>query len=316
MSDHLGYLIAYTISTGSDEPNLDVTRDQLELWFDELGISTKFLPGAIKTVDAFRQATSAQVEYTNEEDHRFRLVVEEMKTGPDLVIRWVMRQGLSAGTRSDKVAEITFYRPRRKTGRRVAGSEDVKSRLHKGLRGRDLEVTQEFVDGCLERYGKSRRQLSPHRLRKIVRETLTRAGAIPIQATNTIYFVPSDGYDTALAMREFVSRCGGTCKMLLLPLIDDDDQREMLREAIDTDVDCRAKVTLGAVARWRAENPTKTPGPLLIHAWVREYRGLTAILERYGDEYEMTFPLAAQGLEDLQAALNQVSQRFIAQMRS
>lgn len=316
--ERLGHLIAYTISTGSDEPNLDVSRDQLEVWFKELGISTEFLPGAIKTVDAFRQATGSGVveEYTNEEGHAFRLVVKEMKTEPNLVVRWVMRQGLSAGTTSVKVAEITFYRPRRHRGARVRGSEDVKLRLHRGLRGRDLEVTQAFVDGCLDRYSKSQRQLSPHRMRKIVRDTLTRGGAVPVQTANVIYFIPPDAYPVALAMREFVSRCGGKCKMLLFPLVNDADQREMLREAIDSDVDQRAHATLETMAKWQTDNPLKAPGRLLAHAWRREYQRLAALLERYGDEYEMTFPLAAQSLEDLQVAMDQLSRRYLANVRS
>jgi hypothetical protein len=317
MSDHLGHLIAYTISTGSDEPNLDVTRDQLEAWFDELGISTQFLPGATRTVDAFRQATSGVVEeYTNEEGQKFRLVVEEMRNEPNLVVRWVMRQGLSVGTKSIKVAELKFYRPRRTPGGRVAGSEDVKSLIHRGLGGRDLEVTQAFVDGCLARYSKIRRQLGPDRVRKIIRDTLARKGAIPVQPTNTLYFVPPDAYPVALAVREFVQRCGGKCKMLLVPVVDDEDQREMLREAIDSEVDTRAHGTLEAMAKWQADNPLKTPGRLLMHGWLLEYRGLTAMLERYGDQYEMTFPLAAQSLENLQVAMDQLSQRFMAQMRS
>lgn len=314
----LGYLVAYTITTGGDSPTLDVSREQLDEWWPELGLDKVFLPGAPHMIDAFRTATTQQaVEYRSDDGARYRLVVQEMKSEQDLVIRWVMRQGLSEGSSSSKVAEIKFFRPRRRNVGRVRGSEDVKVSLHAGLAGVDREQVQLFVDTCLERYESLRRTLTPRRVRLLLHDYLSRLDGVPILLASAIYFIPTAGIDTARALRTFVERCGEHCRMMLVPVIDDEEQRAMLLHAIDRDVEDRARRTLNAIVSWQQQNPTKPPTPGRTKGWTQEYQGLEGLVARYAESLDMAFPRAADALEELKAATQSIARRFVAaQLRS
>jgi hypothetical protein len=311
MSSTLGLLAIYTVSTGG-EKTLDVTRDQLEGWFAELGLNTQFLPSSAKAVDNFRAAasTSHTREYVGADGKRYRLVIEEKKSDPDLIVRWVMRQGLSEGGQTLRVADITYARGRRRTSGRVKGSEDVWARLHAGLRGAERVQIQGFVDECLSRYGQLSRQLTPQRVRALLRDYLNSIDAVQLAPLAGTYFIPREHMDAARRLGVFVDRCGEGCRMLVAPVVDTPEQRDMVAAAVDADVDGRARKTLEDIAAWQAVNPRKTPSSQLTDSWVSEFRGLQEMLLRYTKEYDIAFPQAADSLEELRIATRTISRRY------
>lgn len=311
MSTTLGLLATYTVATGG-EKTLDVTRDQLEGWFAELGLDTRFLPSSAKAVDNFRTATSTSHtrEYVDPDEKRYRLVIEEKKSDPDLIVRWVMRQGLSAGGQTLKVAEITYARGRRRTSGRVKGSEDVWARLHARLPAVERVQVQAFVDECLSRYDQLSRQLTPQRIRALLRDYLNSIDAVQLAPLVGTYFIPRQYMDEARRLGAFIDRCGEGCRMLVVPIVDTPEQRDMVAAAVDADVDGRARKTLEDIAAWQAANPRKAPTSQLTDSWASEFRGLQDMLLRYTNEYDLAFPQAADSLEELRLATRIISRRY------
>lgn len=329
-SSYLGYLCWYTLTTGPQgAETLDVTPEQLTQWFKELGLDSSFLPKQMRSVDAFRGATSPTrtSEYVSEDGVRYRLSVVEHGSTQDLIKRYVMRRPVDRRLEvpeladedeepdgpvhpGKRVANITFYRPRRSMHGRVSGSEDVRYRLHAGIDGVDREQVQAFVDNCLTEYEAMRHSLTPARMRALLRDYLTFKNAVPI--LHGLWFAPLRVEDSIRALQALTARMGQACRMILVPLVDDPEQREMLRQAIDDNVEESARSLLDKIAAWdkRNPNPNKAPTPGVIDSWREEYRGLQNLVSSYSDELDLAFPAAADALEDLQAAINRLAGRF------
>lgn len=316
MSDLIGHLCWYTIVTPEGAPTLDVTIETLEEWFGELGLDKGFLPKAFRAGDAFRSATTDRVaEYTSDDGLRYRLLIVEHASKPELITRHVMRQGLVHGSATTLAATITYYRPRRNNAGRIRGTDDVKTRLHANYRGVDRTQVNEFIAACLEAYDAKRHDMTPHKIRTVLRNYLADIGAVPIRPGLGIYFIPPDAHQTATALRDFVAKCGDGCRMRLVPLVDDPDMQEMVREAVDLEVDELAQQTLQSIAEWRDDNSGRLPTPLLLAAWRDKSQRLQDLVLSYGELHDWAFPQAADGLEELRSVTDDLTRAIARSVR-
>lgn len=312
----LGYVVWYTVRPERDDDSgpLDVTREQLDEWFQDLGLDRTYVPKVNRSIDAFRIATASPGErYVSDDGRTYQLAVVERKRQSDLVVRHVMRQSLDPDAKTIRVAELKFFRARRTTTGQVRGSEDVRTSVHRGLTGIDLKVAKEFVAASLERYEAGRHQMTPHGVRNLLRTYLIDLGAIPIPCAG--YFVPTTALTEIRTLQNLVSRVSSRSQMLLLPLVEDDEQRAMLQTAINGDIEERAGRTLANISAWRDGHPGGTPGPRTATSWRDQLRHLQNLVGQYGDQYEMTFPAAADSLEDLGRAVDLMVGKLVASRR-
>lgn len=303
MTGYLGLLAWYNIGP-TDEP-LPVARDGLAAWFEELGLDSGFLPPPVRAVEAFRTATSQLTDEWVSDGIRYRLVVREAERTEDYVKRqlWATWSTVE-GPQERRVADLQFFRPRRVTAGRIRGTEKLKTMMHQGLQDLDRERLRAVVDRCRRQYEAYVHQLSPRTLREIVRNYLLHLGAISLRAGGGgVFFVPLDQRDQVGALRQLLSRCGPQCRLMFSPMVDDPEQREMLRDSVELDIETRVQAVLRDIADWTNKNPGKRPSTLMWRSWHGEYEVLSDVLVRFGDLLDATFADAADRLEDLGEAI-------------
>lgn len=270
----IGAILWYSItqfvaSTKATAVPVRVTRDQLELWFDELGLNADFLPPVIKKVDAFRKASSEiGAEYSvGVTGMVAKLRVVEIDYNPEFVLRHILRDvtdKMARTTTTAHVATLKFFRGSRSSAGKRSG-ETYKTTVMNTLveLGLDqqptghtyaLEVQDRFeVDKVLatlnQRYTDLSANLQSDAIRAMVRIYLTSLNAIGVKPSGGVYFVHLSRQKTVDALEKLVRKIGQGCSFHQLPLLDTLDQREMLTEAFQTEVQDEVNLLLKRIAQ-------------------------------------------------------------------
>jgi hypothetical protein len=234
-----------------------VTHDQLETWFDELDLDKDFLPPRIKKVDAFRKASSQAVaEYPGPKDGQTtKLRVEEIDYNPEFVLRHILRDVHDKRTQtstSAHVATLKFMRGGRTSAGVNASSQHYKHSINTNLielgldqkpTGQryplpeaDRKMIKQVIEEFDERYTDLAANLHSDAVRAVIRNYLASLNAIGVKPSGGVYFVHTSRQPTVDALQELVRRVGQGCTFHQLPLLDTLDQRQMLTEAFQTEV--------------------------------------------------------------------------------
>lgn len=304
MSDYLGTLVWYNI--GGEEP-LPVTRGELARWFEELSLDEAFLPAQPRGVEAFRAATTGLSDEWVSGGIRYRASVRETTSNSEFVLRqlWASWTDENGETQSRRVADLQFFRPRRTADGRQHGTEVLKTMLHRGLEDLDRARLQAIVDRCERAYKAFATRQSTQAIRFTVRRYLIdRLSAVSMRAGGGgTYFVPPEHHETVRALAQLVRRCGPQCRMLFTPVVNEPEQRDMIRESVEQDVEARVDSLLRTLDEWRTKNAGKHPSVELLGNWGGEQVNLADLMVTYGDLLDATFERAPDRLEELGAAI-------------
>lgn len=240
----IGSIVWYTISKAK------VTYPDLVEWFDELGLDSSFLPNDIKPVDAYRAATGSRVRfhYDLDDGNSVELLVREVDSTSDMVVRHIMRELRDPGKRRlsyEKVGEAIFYRPQKSQQHKVrfsvgGGAVDTAERAK----------IETFVQGVEQRYHELAEFLQSQALRAVIRNYLVFLNALPVKQSGGVYFVSRTRQDILNSLQELVSRfdSGGDSSIHQIPLLDTGDQREMLSSALGDEVSKRCGALMDRLA--------------------------------------------------------------------
>lgn len=231
-----------------------VTHDQLEIWFDELGLDKKFLPPPIKAVDAFRKATSeVSREYPLDQDGMSAtLMVREVDYDAEQVVRHVVKEVRDRrGKKLDydpHLATLKFLRGGRTMKGKRAGGESFKSAVMNHVRDAERTNVENLLHEANERYKDLATNLHADAVRAVVRNYLTDLNAIAVKPSGGVYFVHLSRQPTVDALQELIKRVNQGCSFHQLPLLDTGEQREMLNDAFQTEVEDETRKLLADVA--------------------------------------------------------------------
>lgn len=248
----LGYVVLYSVCVG------EVTPQQAEQWFAELGLDKSLLPPALRPIDAFEKITGpdgVQDSYSVADPTAVRqrgerrrraagqdgqiatLMVRPVRTDDKQLVRHVVRevrdQGQKALKYDNHIAEVIFHRDGSAPGGgrlQVIADNAAIGALPGGEQTRIRDMLTELGDAfrwhCT--------YLGPDRLRAIVRKYIETMGAVKIRQGGGVYFVRHEHTATLQALTQFVSRVGEGSHFVEIPLPDQAEMRDMVIAAFTT----------------------------------------------------------------------------------
>lgn len=278
------YSITGNVEYGSDKKRIQVPvrimHDQLEAWFQELGLDTKFLPPTIKQVDAFRRASSAaRSEWEIGDGKHGRLRVEEIDVQDEYVLRHVMRDITDSRGQiqvSAHVGSLQFFRgARTAAGKRPTAQKLNPSILHTlrevGLDGKETGRTfpldrddrrrvDTFIKDIEQKFTDMSATLHSDRIRAMIRDYVVSLNAIQCKQGGGVYFVHVSKQDVLDKLEALVHRIGQGCQFHQVPLVDNDYQRDMLTEAFQSEVEDECYNLLKEIAELNEKSKTTKKG--------------------------------------------------------
>jgi hypothetical protein len=288
-----------------------VSRPQLEEWFRELEIDQRFMPPEISRINAFRRGSTSAIPrtYALSDDETATLAVVEVDAAHDYVLRHIQRRVTNKRAEriyESNVATIRFRRGSRKAGQRDHDMEHYVAEVLAELVELDVhgkptgntapmsELDKRQVIEALEDFERSYNDLSENyhadALRAVVRGMLLSTNAIMVRPS--VYFIHSSRQRTVDQIDGLIERLGRGCKFRQVPLLDTMDQREMLTEAWEDEVENDVRGLLKEIGKVNAEAQAKGGKPS-----GERYQGLYAQyadLQERASEYTRILGLAQE----------------------
>jgi hypothetical protein len=281
----IGLILWFTIS------GVHVKLDDITNKFDELELSTKYLPKRIQPIDAFRKATSEpKVEYAMPwvgPDIKARILIREVAKDGDQVVRHVMREMVDSSNRRlsyEKVGEAIYYRPSRGS----TGPGRIRTAVMPDLEQSERDNIASLLGDVTSRYHEMMEYLDSQAVRAVLRNYLTDLNAISVKPSGGVYFVHKSRQATIEMLRQLVVWLGGTSVLHTLPLVDSPDQRDMLAEAFVSGVEGEVKDLLAEIARANSTVSLKKHQALLARY---------ASLKSRAEEYDRVLGIAQKRTE-------------------
>lgn len=224
----LGRLTLTTVNDGK------YRFDDIEKWFNELGLNKAMMPVPNKAVDAFRKATSDanKATYTLPGQREAEMLCRDVVLNDKYVRRQITREVRDQSKRKlsyDEAITCTFYRatePGTKGGERLVvkvRGENLCPEEHSSVQELAEQIKHDFMDYY--------HYLDGNKVRATVRKYLKHLNAIEIKGG--VYFVHVSRADELDRLSEFVGRLGNGCDMGFFPIADLMKQRELIVRAFE-----------------------------------------------------------------------------------
>lgn len=231
-----------------------VKHEQLQTLFQQLGLDERFLPKPIKPIDAFRKATTeTKLEYPMpwvDSESKARIMVREVTAAEEMVTRHIVRENVDAKGKTlsyDKIGEAVFYRPSRQQRRNgTIGGERIRIQLMGTYPDVEMEQLRKATEDMKARYHEMCAFLDSNAIRAIVRNYVVDLNAISVKASGGVYFVHKSRQVELDKLRKFVQQIGSNFHTL--PLVDTEEQREMLSDAFQNEVEDEVGALLKDIA--------------------------------------------------------------------
>lgn len=228
-----------------------VTREWMADQFTKLQLDPKFLPDQLNPINAFKAvSTNARREYPLPEDGTTaRLMVREVTSDEERIVRHIIREVCDSKGEMlsySHIGTLVFWRKRKsaKTTNSnhldmiALNSADSLDREH--LDSLFEQINTDYLDACVN--------LQSQAIRAILRNYLGSLNAIAVKPQGGVYFVHTTRQDAIDSLQTLVARIGQGCKFHQLPLLDTVEQREMLTDAFQDEVEHDVEVLLERIA--------------------------------------------------------------------
>lgn len=272
----IGNIIWYSITGVVDRTSgkrqmvpVRIHHDMLTQWFTDLGLDEQFLPPKIKKIDAFRTASSnvKGTSYAISDTQEAEFLVTEIDANPEFVLRHIIREvrdkRLSQSTYAH-VATLKFFRGARSSSGKRHMMEHYKTSINHtlvevGLDGRktgktyplqavDRVQVELLLTQVNETYTDLAANLHAQAIRAVIRNYLVHLNAIAVKPSGGVYFVHNSRHSTLVNLQTLVRRIGQGSSFHMIPLPDTTDQREMLTEAFEAEVEDDCRLLLAEIA--------------------------------------------------------------------
>ncbi|MEU9887982.1 DUF6744 family protein [Sphaerisporangium sp. NPDC051011] len=263
----LGHLVLYSVYESR------VTRPDLERWFLQLGLDGKFLPAPIREDDAFQRVTGpsgVRSKYKLTSDPSGKPTPGEKVTEVTLMIRHVSQdnlrfvrhlvrevrdEGASRLSYDTRMAEVVFWRDPTESGRPGCGVLQVHpdhSAINALSEGEQVKV-RDTLNAIEETFRQQCQFYSSDRLRSVVRAYVESLNALRVRASGGVYFVHRAHAAPLKALRGLVKMFGAGSNLTRIPLLDQEEEREMVIEAFTTKTTEELQQLSADIAKARAE---------------------------------------------------------------
>jgi len=275
----LGHLFWYTV------PELNITRDEIANAFDSVGVDKRHMPFPISPRDALRRASRVRVPF---DEQKATHLVREVALS-DGIARHIVREE-RIETPSGKRLE---YKP-------LVALEitDDNPAINVNL----LDYAMDPQDPCFgivadikARYDIARDHYDASAIRRIIYTVLRACNPISVRPSGGVQFVPQKHEATLFAVAEMFPKVAGNGKFWFLPVINAENQREMVSASLDDHVATEAAAIvadLGRVLKGRQEVT-----PTLTEKYVKRVQAVSAAVKEYEDLLETKAITAKSHLE-------------------
>jgi hypothetical protein len=280
----LGRIVMFTVT---DER---VERAKLEQWFVDLNLNPTFIPAENRAIDSFKKATTDvdSTEYELPGNLKGILLTRNVTTDNEMVVRFIVREIRDSARRKlahDKVIEAVFYKETKAGGKVQRGTGAI--RLTKVMD--DLEPSEEpnidkAIQAVKDSYDNYYRYIDGQKIRAMVREYLKYLNAIEIKGG--VYFVHKNRTDELLRLRDLLNRVGGGCRMDQIPIIDLDNERQIIVEAFQREAEESLSNLVKDIAFVRSTRKKVTPD-----AYAKLKRAYDRVMDQ-AMEYQRTLGLS------------------------
>lgn len=222
MADNLGSLCWYTIR------DQEIARDDITQKLVAAGLDAAFTPRRTAPSDAFRRAVR---------DSEYRKVPLFGGSFANLLLRYV-------GYSKDElvchvVREVVDADNKRLSYQQVTevGLDRRDNHIYrKDLRNGFFFEEPDIATAVAERYDRYLDSYNGSHLRIIVHDVLRTLNPIAVRPTGGVYFVPEEGEATLRKLQAFVKSLGGESDMWIMPVLDNQDARMVVRSTLDAEV--------------------------------------------------------------------------------
>jgi hypothetical protein len=285
-SKFIGAICWFTVNESN------VVRDEVEKLFLDRNLDERFIPNPVKPVDAFRRATSRHdLTYPVGDRQDATLYFEEVDFDEERVIQHLFRKvrdRQKVELTHSQVGEAIFYRQSRKAKRNGVGGESVAFSLKRSqLNDTEYDQANKLIETVHNSYERNKGYLTSQALRGMVRDYVVSLNAISVRPSGGVYFVHRSRTDTVNLLAEVVTQLGEGSMLHMLPLVDNEQQRGMLTEAFQDEVDDECNRLLKLVGDINDEHKGTVPA--------RKYAQLRAALDdtmERAEEYTKVLGLA------------------------
>jgi hypothetical protein len=220
-----GWLISYSVSE-----NLCVDHESLRVAMEAFGLD-RYVPKAPHDDDVFRRTcTKAQ---------RKR---EAVPNQPELFENYLVRDvRQAAGHFWKQIVVETVDGDNRKLDYQPATElhfdPDNPDRIQTKQFVRKFHRVSAVIDDILSGYAHWRGKIASYTFRETIREIVTvGANALVVRSSGGLYFVPDDRMDLINRLDQLITQAPwvtGSAELTIIPLIDDQRQREMVKKAFE-----------------------------------------------------------------------------------
>lgn len=288
----LGALLWYTIT------EMDVTREDLEAAFVAAGIEDDLLPGEISPRDAFRRATTTvERKHIPQANGTFvNRLVREVRTEETEIIRHLVREVVDAKNVRLDYKAVAMFSLAKGEGDHYWHSVELE------------KMTPEEQDACQtaeRQFEKARECYNGRHVREIVTNILRTCHPVAVRPSGGVYFVARRHEDTVNRLKALIDRlapCGTTSyksKVWTVPVIDAADQREMVTESIEDQVQAESETIIRDLAS--ALKSGRKILPCHARGYADRVRRLAALTVEYETLLETDLETAKSNLELAQA---------------
>lgn len=230
----LGHLIWFSIG------EMEITRKDIEALANNSNLPNYFLPPPIRTVDAFRRATTEVGGIIREKENvNETILVREVSSDKEGVVRHLIKETADKKNKRlnyDHCGTFKYDRERET----MYGSAYID----------EVEPMVERAKTLFEKY---MNYYTAYHIRRMVKTVLAECSSIPLRAAGAVYFVPRKYEEKIRSLRDFMkSLPGNATEIHLMPVVDMEEQREMLEQKLRSHV--TAEITkIGAALGGNAE---------------------------------------------------------------
>lgn len=257
----LGRIVMFTVT---EEP---ILRSDVERWFRELGLNPTYLPAENRAVDAFKKATTDvdKTEYDifpgASNSTKGILLTRPVTTDNEMVVRFIVREVRDTKRRRlghDKAIEAVFYKGQKVGGVVQKGSERIRlTRINDALEPSEVAEIDKAINLIQDRYTHYYKYLDGQKIRAMIRSYLKYLNAIEIKGG--VYFIHKNRTEELLRLRELVNKCGGGCRMDQIPIVDLDNERQIIVEAFQREAEEELNTLVKEIAFVRSTRKRVSP---------------------------------------------------------
>lgn len=264
----LGYICWYTITTPK------ITHERMIELVTDLQLDPFILPNPPRRGDAFKRAC----RYS--EQNGLKIIGSENRA--NILIRSVA----NTATEIERHMVVEIVDPEGRQLEYIDAAhlkfDRAKSRLHVGKR-QNMETSYDnmvvrAINIFNENFEDAAKHIDAQVIRRMIRDQLTRMGAISVRRQGSVYFYPQAYRGLGIALEEFCRNMGPGSDFHNLPLVDTTKQRDMVSAAFQDEVHERAVQIMAELETYRS-----TKKKITIRAWTEYRQELQHLSETKGE---------------------------------